>query len=414
MNAYKSEMRLMPHILKMEQRGVHLDMPALEQDTNYYFGMMEMLDEEIKATLRANIDIDSNEDLADALERSGNSKGFQTTPTGRRSTSKESLLGAVADPMLLGRLLVRGSVATCLRTFLQPWLNQGKANNGKLYVKWNQIRNYTDTGARTGRLSSSPNLQNIPVTWEALRDQLKKIGYTLEFDLPIVRKYIIPAPGHVFIGRDFSNQEMRLLAHFAGGGLLESLQADPRRDVHKFTAELAGISRREAKTLGFAILYGAGQGRIAESLNIPVSQAADIKRRFLQVLPEIKRHTKSLNELAQVGLPVLTLNGRPYFVQAPSVVKGVFKTFEYKLPNYQIQGSAADHTKGAMQIYCDSTVSGELVLSVHDQLVVQCPIEDLAHERMVLEYAMDSSFAGILRCQIPSDESIGTNFAELK
>jgi DNA polymerase-1 len=413
MKAYNAELRLMPHILGMEQRGVHLDIGALETDTNYYFKMMDYLDEQIKSTLRANIDIDSNESLADAIEAAGLSRGFAATPTGKRSTSKESLLGAVADPLLLGRLLVRGSVATCLRTFLQPWLNQGR-EHGRLYIKWNQIRNYSDTGARTGRLSSSPNLQNIPVTWEQLREKLTSIGYVVEFPLPTVRKYIVPSPGHIFIGRDFSNQEMRLLAHFAGGALLDSLRSDPRRDIHAFAAQLVGITRRAAKTLGFAILYGAGVARVAESLGCSINEASSIKQRYLRALPEIKKFAKSLNELSAIGSPIETLGGRHYHAQAPSVVKGVFRSFEYKLLNYKIQGSAADHTKGAMQMYADNTASGHIVLSVHDQLVVECPIEDLDHERMVLEYAMNSSFSDTLRCMIPSDESIGAAFSELK
>ena len=226
LDAYRRELRLMPYILKMEQRGINLDGPQLKTDTDFYWRKMDELDEAIQAKLGVTCDVDSNAELADAIERRGFSKGFAATPTGKRSTSKDSLIGAIADTELLGMLLVRGSIATCLRTFLQPWLVQYE-KHGRLYMKWNQIRNYSDTGARTGRISSSPNLQNIPVEWEGLRAQLDGVGYTLPFDLPSVRKYIIPDPGMVFIGRDYSAQEMKLLAHFTDGALLESLRADP-------------------------------------------------------------------------------------------------------------------------------------------------------------------------------------------
>ena len=411
--AYINELRLMPHILGMERRGVHLDVAALERDVDYYFLKLEEVDDLICAQLGRTVDVDSNAALADAVEAAGLSSGFASTPTGKRSTAKESLIGAIADPMLLGRLLVRGSIATCLRTFMHPWLLQAQSH-GKLFIKWNQIRNYSETGARTGRLSSSPNLQNIPVTWEALRAQLEKIGYTLEFPLPNVRQYIIPAPGMIFVGRDYSAQEMKLLAHFTNGALLESLKADPGRDIHLIAADIAGITRKVAKTLGFAVLYGAGVGRIAESLSISVGEAANIKRKYLAALPEIKVFQSQLTEAGKTGNYVETLGGRQYYVQAPAVVKGVFKTFEYKLTNYKIQGSAADQTKRAMLDYCMSSDMGELVLSVHDQLVVQCPVEYIAETRGILERAVNGAYQEILRYEVRSDESIGKNFGAME
>lgn len=411
-NAYANEIALMPHIARMERTGVHLNIELLAQDTDYYFGIMDKLDREIQDILKAKVDVDSNEDLANAIEAAGLSKGFAQTPTGRRSTAKDSLIGAIDHPILLGHLLVRGSIATCLRTFLSPWLIQAR-HHGKLFIKWNQFRNYTDTGARTGRLSSSPNLQNIPVEWEELRAQLAAIGYELTFPLPSVRKYIVPAPGYVFIGRDYAAQEMRLLAHFTEGALLESLRAAPTRDIHLIAADIAGITRRVAKTLGFAVLYGAGVGRIAEQLGISVGEATQIKSKYLRALPEIKEFSKTQSDLGRTGRYVETLGGRQYYVQSPSVVKGVLKTFEYKLVNYKIQGSAADQTKEAMYDYATHTKHGEIVLSVHDQLVVQTPIEYLEEDRFVLAGAMNGAYQDILKYQVISDESIGYNFAEL-
>ena len=413
MTPYAREMRLMPHIMAMERRGVTIDVGALKADTDYYFKVLGKLDDEICLILGKRVDIDSNDSLADAIEARGLSKGFATTPTGRRSTAKESLLGAITNPTLLGHLLCRGAIATCVRTFFSPWLTQG-LDHGKLYIKWNQFRNYTDTGARTGRLSSSPNLQNIPVTWEQLSAQLEAISYEPEFPLPRMRKYIKPRPGYILIGRDYAAQEMRLLAHFAGGDLLKTIQNNPLEDIHQIAAQLAHISRREAKTLAFAILYGAGVGRIAESLNISVAAAGVIKAQYLAKLPEIKKFAKSLTESSQMGLPIKTLAGREYYVQAPSVVQGRLRTFEYKLTNYKIQGSAADQTKEAMWKYANETKTGNLLLSVHDQLVVECPEKDVEYERDVLDHAMNGAFQETLQYKIVSDEKIGYNFMELK
>jgi DNA polymerase-1 len=410
--AYLNEMKLMPYIMGMEQRGVNLDINLLKTDVDFYFAKLEELDEQICERIGKTVDVDSNAALADAIEAAGLSKGFATTPTGKRSTAKDSLIGAIGDPQLLGRLLVRGSVATCLRTFMHPWLLQAQSH-GKLFIKWNQIRNYTDTGARTGRLSSSPNLQNVPVVWEGLLAQLASVGYGLEFPLPNVRQYIVPQPEYVFIGRDYSAQEMKLLAHFTEGGLLEQLKADPGKDIHLIAAGIAGISRKVAKTLGFAVLYGAGVGRIAESLSISVGEATGIKRKYLGALPEIKQFQDKLTKAGRTGGFAETLGGRQYYVQKPAVVNGVFKTFEYKLTNYMIQGSAADQTKEAMYRFCKKGI-GNLVLSVHDQLVVEVPRAELEAGRQALAEAVNGAYQEVLRYEVRSDESIGNNFAELK
>lgn len=415
LTAYQNEMKLMPHILAMEQRGVCLDAAKLAVDTDYYFDKLDELDGQICEAVGKQVDVDSNAALADAIEAAGLSKGFAQTPTGKRSTAKDSLIGAIGDPMLLGRLLVRGSIATCLRTFMQPWLTQAN-DHGKLFIRWNQIRNYTDTGARTGRLSSSPNLQNIPVTWELLRGQLAAIGYELEFELPNVRQYIVPRDGYVFVGRDYSAQEMKLLAHFTDGALLEALRADPKKDVHMIAADIAGITRKVAKTLGFAVLYGAGVGRIAETLGITVTEATIIKRKYLAALPEIKVFQDKLSKAGRTGNFVTTLGGRQYYVQAPAVVNGVMRSFEYKLTNYMIQGSAADQTKEAMRYFAEKSAGeiGEIVLSVHDQLVVQVPRDNLDAGRELLKQAINGSYQEILKYIVTSDEAIGNNFAECK
>ena len=415
LTAYQNEMKLMPYILAMEQRGVCLDAVKLAVDTDYYFDKLDELDTQICDAVGKQVDVDSNAALADAIEAAGLSKGFAQTPTGKRSTAKDSLIGAIGDPMLLGRLLVRGSIATCLRTFMQPWLIQAN-DHGKLFIRWNQIRNYTDTGARTGRLSSSPNLQNIPVTWEALRGQLEAIGYELEFELPNVRQYIVPRDGYVFVGRDYSAQEMKLLAHFTDGALLEALRADPTKDVHMIAADIAGITRKVAKTLGFAVLYGAGVGRIAETLGITVTEATIIKRKYLAALPEIKVFQDKLSKAGRTSNFVTTLGGRQYYVQAPAVVNGVMRSFEYKLTNYMIQGSAADQTKEAMRYFAEKSAGeiGEIVLSVHDQLVVQVPRDNLDAGRELLKQAINGSYQEILKYTVTSDEAIGNNFAECK
>jgi DNA polymerase-1 len=410
MNPEQLEMRLMPIIHRMECRGINLDGPRLQSDTDFYWNVLEEIDERIQAKVGSKVDVDSNADLILALQKIGYSQ-FLTTPKGRLSVSKDSLMEALkgGDPELLGLLLIRGALATSLRTFLQPWSVQ-YARHGRLFLRWNQFRNYSDTGARTGRLSSSPNLQNVPVEWEELRERLKTLAFELWFELPSIRSYIIPDPGMVFVGGDYKAQEMRLLAHFSEGILLESVRAKPNDDIHAIAASIAGVSRRVAKTLGFAVLYGAGVGRVAESLNCSIEEAGRIKTRYLAALPDIKRFQKAQTDIGKAGGYVETLGGRKYYTDPTiKIINGRPVSFEYKLVNYKIQGSAADQTKRAM-IHYDDMDEGELVLSVHDQLVAQAPI---GTEPTKLSLAMTESFQEILRYQVTVDLSTGFNFADL-
>lgn len=417
MTPYEREMRLMPYIEDMSRRGVTVDLVGLEQDIKFYQDKFQYMDERIQEILGQRVDVDKKKDLLECIlfvDLADTSKLHLTAKTGSYSASQASLFDAVTHPELLGLLMVRAATATCLRTFMMPWYNAAKFQEGKIYIKWNQFRNYTDTGARTGRMSSSPNLQNVPTDWGKLKARLGQLEWELPWDMPEIRKYIIPAEGNVFISRDYSAQEMRLLAHFAGGALLEELQANPTEDVHMIAAQVANVSRTVAKTLGFAVLYGAGGGRIAETLGCTVAEAYAIRREYYRALPEIKQFQQRLTSLAKAGLPVDTIAGRLYFCEDPKIIDGCVKTFEYKLSNYKIQGSAADQTKQAMYHYATHCRSGELRLQVHDQLVIEVPEEDKDSAKAILEEAMNSSFQEELKYKVISDEAVGYTFGGLK
>jgi DNA polymerase-1 len=214
----------------------------------------------------------------------------------------------------------------------------------------------------------------------------------------------------VFVGGDYKAQEMRLLAHFSQGALLEAIRAKPHDDIHAVAANIAGVSRRVAKTLGFAVLYGAGVGRIAESLSCTTEEAGRIKNRYLAALPDIKRFQKSQTDLGKNGGYVETLGGRKYYTDPTiKVINGRVIDYSYKLVNYKIQGSAADQTKRAM-IHYDDMDEGELVLSVHDQLVAQVP---KGTSTAKLRLAMTESFQEVLRYQVTVDDEVGYNFADM-
>lgn len=407
---YRREMALMPHIYKMEKRGVRVDIAKLHTDIQHYMQVLNWLDASIKSIV-GEVDIDSGEALADAIEAKGLAgKGFALTEKGNRSVAKDSIIEAISDPTLLGHILCRRAIATTVRTFLMPWYEQAKVT-GRMFVRWNQVRNYSDTGARTGRISSSPNLQAIPVEWEGLKAQLAKLEYETAFALPSVRSYIIPDDGNIFVARDYSAQELRLLAHFAGGGLLAVLQKEPEADVHMIAANIAQITRKVAKTLGFAVLYGAGVAKIAESLGVSVAEATAIKAQYLKALPEIKEMQRELTRRGDSGSYLTTLGGRRYYAETPKVINGKLQTYSFKLTNYLIQGSAADQSKQALIDYAANTKHGQIVLSVHDEIVIECPIEHQDEEAALLAQAMNGSFQDILDYEIISTEARGPNFA---
>ena len=408
---YAREMRLMPHIHAIEKRGTRIDVARLAKDISYYDAVLSTLDENIKSIV-GDIDIDSSDELADAIEQKGLAgNGFSKTEKGNRSVAKDSIIEAISDSTLLGHILCRRAIATTLRTFMRPWLLMAE-DTGRLYVRWNQVRNYSDTGARTGRISLSPNFQAIPVEWEGLKATLAKLEYLPAFVFPSVRSYIIPDDGNILIARDYSAQELRLLAHFAGGKLLEILQAEPESDVHMIAASIANITRKVAKTLGFAVLYGAGVGKIAASLGITEGEAKEIKKQYLSALPEINELQNELKARGKSNSYLTTLGGRRYYAETPKVVDGKLRTFEYKLTNYLIQGSAADQSKQALIYYAEHTKHGKIVISVHDEVVIECPIEHQDEEAAILERAMNGSFQETLDYKIISTEARGFNFAE--
>jgi DNA polymerase-1 len=409
--AYRREMALMPHIVGMEQRGVFLDMPRLAADLPKYQAMLADLTLKIQKRLGP-IDPDSDE-LITALKVSGATTGLLLTAKGAESVSKDSLIETVTEPDLLGNLLVRAALATCLRTFLQPWYEAGLKTGGLLYPRWNQVRNYDAVGARTGRFSSTPNMQNMPSDFEKLLGQLGKIGYRLDIPLPNCRDYIIARPGNILISADYSSQELRLLAHFTGGKLLSALHEDHYADLHQIAAQLAGLTRKEAKTLGFAILYGAGIAKIAKSLAISEPEAKRIKYAYMEALPEIKALQNGLRGRADRNMPIRTIGGRLYYCEPPKTIGDRLWTFEYKLTNYLIQGSAADQTKQAMLDFAKDDSPGELLLTVHDQLIIEAPEDGADEASAALQKAMRGAFADKLEYEVVCDETRGHSYGEL-
>jgi DNA polymerase I-like protein with 3'-5' exonuclease and polymerase domains len=415
--AYDRERRLMPILLKSEQRGVRVDLRGLERDVPRYESVVLTTDEWIRKRLRCkDLNVDSNDELALAIQRAGvaDSSRWARTETGQLSTAKDALNEALTDRALAGALGYRGAVSTCVRTFMHPWLLTAESSKGLIYTSWNQVRQDYHSGgfnkgARTARLQSTPNFQNIPTKLdekvelvEGLR-AMSRIGALRELlaqhPIPQVRGYMVPSRGMVLLNRDINQQELRILAHYESGELQAAYQRDPWLDMHTFVQTVISdilnvhVDRKPIKVLNFGLIYGMGVGKLARGMDLTVQEAQKIKSAHGRGFPDLRELSKKLRERADRGEPIRTWGGREYFCEPPRKVNGVEREFAYKLLNRLIQGSAADSTKQAMINYAERTREGYLLLSVHDELLSECPRgERVAEMRLLREAIADVAF----------------------
>lgn len=393
---YHRELRLAPVLVDMQLRGVRCDLDALIEDCSKATKELHNLDWWVRESLSApSLSIDSNEELVAALKGKGYSN-FMMTPTGKESASKASLDKALeTDPELKAKLKLRGQLATLTSTFMVPWIEIATENGGRIHASYNQVRNPDGFGTRTGRLSSSnPNFQNVP----------KDLGD----GLPVMRRYLLPEPGHVWVCGDFKSQEPRLTAHFEDGALCAQFKADPTMDQYLWVAEVAGCSRKEAKVIFLGLVYAMGAETLAAGLGCDAAEATRIRNMVKAALPDVVQLDYDCKKRFRMGLPIKTLGGRQYHCEPPS--NG--RSWEYKALNTLIQGSAADQTKEALIYVAERLRPDERILgTVHDEISVSCPPERVEEVKALMNEA-----ANVLACDVTMlmDINVGSNWAEAK
>lgn len=412
--AYDRERRTMMVLLDMEKQGVPVDHERLSRDTEIYTNVHELLTNWIRTTIKADssVNLDSGAQLLEALKKVDmiDESKLLITAKGGQSTSKESLSVAVSNPRILAALAYRAELSTCLNTFMSNWLNTADLSGGRIFTNWNQVRQPNErgkgtAGARTGRLSSNPNFQNMPNVFqphfqhlapEGKRKGLPKAPFELP-TLPIVRSYIAPFDGHVLIDRDYSQQELRILGHYEEGPLFEAYLADHWMDVHDWAKdeinEMLGTDypRKPIKNIGFGLLYGMGLGLLAQKADTNVETARKLKSAYLTVAPGLKEMYKAMRQVAKDGDFITTWGGRQYMCEEPVWVKGQLREFDYKLVNVLIQGSAADITKEAFVRYYEmKDPEDKLLLTVHDELLASVPRGRRDDGMEIMRAAMES------------------------
>lgn len=245
-------------------------------------------------------------------------------------------------------------------------------------------------GTRTGRFSySDPNLQNIP----------KEEGSESDF---VIRGCFKPRPGYKYISMDYSQMEYRMMADYAGENhVITAVMGGA--DFHQVTADMFGVSRKYAKTLNFAILYGAGVNKIAAMLGISVEEATRLKNKYFMALPKVEQLVDDVIAVGRGRGYVRSWSGRKLYAD---------REFCYALPNHLIQSGGADVVKKAM-IEIDEYINREgndikMVLQIHDQLIFEVPIDAPSQWILDIKEIMESQYisrTGAMRLVVDISES---------
>ena len=376
-SVFNLETELLPVLINITFRGIRFD----REKATALITQMKAREKElltfIKETSGTPVDMWAAATIAKAFDKL--QIPYPKTTTGLPSFTK-SFLESCDHPIAKAIVEARELNKT-YGTFLQPYIDFS-AYDGRIHPHINQLRS-DDGGTVTGRLSmASPNLQQVPARHEI-------IG-------PLVRSLFLPEEGQQWAACDFSSQEPRLLVHYANLLQLDGADVmaaaynkDPDTDFHQMVADMAGIKRKQAKTMGLGLMYGMGKGKLAVQLDLPVEEASDLIANFHQKVPFLKGTVEAVMKAIEKpasGGSLRTLLGRkcrfplfeptewgihkalPYEEAAAKYGSRIKRAMTYKGLNRLIQGSAADQTKAAMIALHKAGFT--LLLQVHDELAI--------------------------------------------
>ncbi len=398
------EMPLMCVLARMEQTGVRIDEPGLAETSRHFTQEMTQLEEEIYQLAGQRFNIASprqvGEILFDVLKLDSKAK---KTKTGQYVTGEEVLEGLRNKHDIVGKILEHRGLKKLLGTYIDALPKLVNASTGHIHTTFNQ------TVTTTGRLSSSnPNLQNIPV-----RDAMGKE----------VRKAFIPDEGQLFFSADYSQIELRIMAHLSKDENLvqaflcgEDIHAATAAKIfHKDISEVTSDERRRAKTANFGIIYGISAFGLAERLGCSRSEAKQLIDGYFQTYPGVKEYMeRSIAMAREKGYTETIFHRRcplPDINSHNAVVRGYA---ERNAINSPIQGSAADIMKMAM-IRVDKRMREEglqsrMILQVHDELNFSVLPEECDQlQRLVIE---EMQSAASLSVPLIADAGWGTNWLE--
>ena len=404
------EMPLMPVLADMERTGVRIDTDALRQSSQLLGEQLVALEQEIYESAGMEFNINSpkqvGEVLFDHLKLLPNAK---KTKAGAYSTNEEILQRIHAKHPIVDKILEYRGKKKLISTYLDALPQLINPRTGHIHTSFNQ------TVAATGRLSSSdPNLQNIPVRTEDGKE---------------IRKAFVPEPGQLFFSADYSQVELRIMAHLSGDeGLIEDFRQG--HDIHAATAAkifhrestleegIKAVTREErskAKTANFGIIYGITAFGLTERLGISRSESKELIDSYFETYPRVHAFMQeSIDRARQQGYTETICHRRCYLRDINSANATVRGFAERNAINSPIQGSAADIIKIAMvrihRRFRDEGLQSRMILQVHDELNFSV----LPEERERVEQIVVGEMQGAIEMRVPliADAGWGSNWLE--
>jgi DNA polymerase-1 len=396
------EIPLIPVLAAMERRGVRIDFAAFRSFLDEVSAEVEAQTRRIQELAGGPVNVRSSQQLAEVLFKKLGLKPAGKTPGGALSTGSEALEKLAGQHPIIEAILAFRVQEKLRSTYLEPMPRLADAS-GRLHTRFNQL------ATATGRLSSSgPNLQNIPIRGpQGAR----------------MRACFVASPGLLFVGADYSQVELRVLAHFSKDpALIDAFQKD--EDIHSRTAALlfdkdaADITpdeRRGAKTINFGLIYGMGPQKLARELSITTNQAKEFIARYFEKLGTLKAFYEDIMQGALSRGYVTTLAGRRRLLpELFSRNQQVQAQARRQAINTVIQGSAADVIKLAMlRVYGSpelAALGAKLILQVHDELLLEVPEANAAAAALELGRLMQT--VTTLDVPLKVDVGQGRNWAE--
>ncbi|MBQ2210468.1 MAG: DNA polymerase I [Prevotella sp.] len=401
---YQIEMPLMPVLAEMEMNGVRIDTNSLAETSKQLTERMLTIEQRIYELAGEQFNIASPKQVGDILfSKMKIIEKPKKTKTGQYVTSEEVLQQLRHKHEIVGLILDHRGLKKLLGTYIDALPKLINPRTGHIHTSFNQ------TVTATGRLSSSdPNLQNIPVRGEDGKE---------------IRKAFVPEPGCLFFSADYSQIELRVMAHLSNDeNMIEVFREG--KDLHAATAaniykkpidEVTRDERTKSKRANFGIIYGITVFGLAERLDIPRDEAKMLIDGYFQTFPQVQDYMEQSKEVARQKGYVTTLFGRrrylPDINSANSVVRGFA---ERNAINAPIQGTAADIIKVAMihifERFKEENIKSKMILQVHDELNFSVlPEEKEKVEHIVLE-EMQNAF--LMKVPLVADSGFGDNWLE--
>ena len=401
---YDIEMPLVPVLAYMERNGVRINTETLKESSLHFTSRMKEIEKEVHQLAGMDFNIASPKQVGEVLfDKLKIVTKAKKTKTGQYVTSEEVLESLRGKHEIVGKILEHRGLKKLLGTYIDALPLLVNPKTGKIHTSFNQ------TVTATGRLSSSnPNLQNIPIRNEDGKE---------------IRKAFIPEEGCEFFSADYSQIELRIMAHLSGDkNMIEAFREG--NDIHAATAakiykiaieEVTREQRSKAKTANFGIIYGISVFGLAERMNVPRSEAKELIDGYFETYPQIKEYMDKSIAVASENGYIETIFGRKRFLPDINSHNAVVRGYaERNAINAPIQGSAADIIKVAMvkiyQRFMQENIRSKMILQVHDELNFSVyPDEKEKVQQIVIE-EMEKAYA--MQVPLRADCGWGNNWLE--